>query len=80
MNVAPENIELQPSTENSIVHKIAKIISVLFHPLFVPIYFVWFLLYIHPLAFIGFSAMQKFQTLIIVCINLTIFPLVRCFY
>ena len=76
MNVAPEKIESQTSTENLFVHTIAKIISVLFHPLFVPIYFVWFLLYIHPLAFIGFSAMQKFQTLIIVCINLTIFPLV----
>ena len=76
MNEAPEKIESQTSTENLFVHTIAKIISVLFHPLFVPIYFVWFLLYIHPLAFIGFSAMQKFQTLIIVCINLTIFPLV----
>ena len=76
MNVAPEKIESQTSTENLFVHTIAKIISVLFHPLFVPIYFVWFLLYIHPLAFIGFSSLQKFQTLIIVCINLTIFPLV----
>jgi hypothetical protein len=76
MNEAPEKIELQTSTDNSIVHTIAKLISVLFHPLFVPIYFVWFLLFIHPLAFIGFSAMQKFQTLVIVGINLTIFPLV----
>ena len=76
MNVAPEKIESQTSTENLFVHTIAKFISVLFHPLFIPIYFVWFLLFIHPLAFIGFSAMQKFQTLIIVCINLTIFPLV----
>ncbi len=76
MNVAPEKIESQTSTENLFVHTIAKIISVLFHPLFVPIYFVWFLLYIHPLAFIGFSSLQKFQTLVIVGINLTIFPLV----
>jgi hypothetical protein len=76
MNVAPEKIELQTSTENLFVHAIAKLISVLFHPLFVPIYFVWFLLFIHPLAFIGFSSLQKFQTLVIVGINLTIFPLV----
>jgi hypothetical protein len=76
MNVAPEKIELQTSTNNSFIHTIAKLISVLFHPLFVPIYFVWFLLFVHPLAFIGFSAMQKFQTLVIVGINLTIFPLV----
>jgi len=76
MNVAPEKIELQTSRENLFVHAIAKLISVLFHPLFVPIYFVWFLLFIHPLAFIGFSSLQKFQTLVIVGINLTIFPLV----
>lgn len=76
MNVASEKIESQTSTENIFVHTIAKLISVLFHPLFVPIYFVWFLLFVHPLAFIGFSSIQKFQTLVIVCINLTIFPLV----
>jgi hypothetical protein len=76
MNEAQIKIELQTSTENRFVHTIAKLISVLFHPLFVPIYFVWFLLFIHPLAFIGFSSVQKFQTLVIVCINLTIFPLV----
>jgi len=76
MNEASEKIELPTSTDNSIVHTIAKIISVLFHPLFVPIYFVWFLLFIHPLAFIGFSSVQKIQTLVIVGINLTIFPLV----
>jgi hypothetical protein len=76
MNVAPEKIESQTSTDNLFVHTISKLISVLFHPLFVPIYFVWFLLFIHPLAFIGFSSVQKFQTLVIVCINLTIFPLV----
>ena len=76
MNEASDKIELQTSTDNSFVHTIAKIISVLFHPLFVPIYFVWFLLFIHPLAFIGFSSVQKFQTLVIVGINLTIFPLV----
>ena len=76
MNEASEKIALQTSKDNSIVHTIAKIISVLFHPLFVPIYFVWFLLFIHPLAFIGFSSLQKFQTLVIVGINLTIFPLV----
>ena len=76
MNEASEKIEIQTTTDNSFVHTIAKIISVLFHPLFVPIYFVWFLLFIHPLAFIGFSSVQKFQTLVIVGINLTIFPLV----
>lgn len=76
MNVVSQKTESQISTENLFVHTIAKIISVIFHPLFLPIYFVCFLLFIHPLAFMGFSSLQKFQTLVIVFINLTVFPLV----
>jgi len=53
----------------------AHFISYVFHPLFVPIYVVYFLIFIHPSAFTGFSAGQKLQTLIIVIINLSVYPL-----
>lgn len=49
--------------------------SILFHPLFVPLYVVSFLLYIHPDAFIGFSSDQKIKILSIVFLNLVFFPL-----
>jgi len=38
---------------------IATIISYIFHPVFVPLYIVLFLLYIHPAVFAGFSSWQK---------------------
>lgn len=50
--------------------------SYLFHPVFIPIYVTFFLLYIHPSAFSGFSEMEKRQTVLIVLLNLVFFPLV----
>ncbi len=71
----------QPSTAQSTVsfskwlRYPASLISYVFHPLFVPIFVVYFLIYIQPTAFTGFSAGQKLQTLIIVIINLSVYPL-----
>jgi hypothetical protein len=50
-------------------------ISVVLHPIFIPIYVTAFLLYLHPTAFIGFSPENKNWTLVIVTINVTVFPL-----
>ncbi len=50
--------------------------SYCFHPVFIPVYFTLFLLYIHPSAFSGFSALEKRQTLLIVLLNLVFFPLI----
>ncbi len=49
--------------------------SYLFHPIFIPLYITWFLLYIHPSAFSGFSAGEKRQTMLIVGLNIVFFPL-----
>ncbi len=54
----------------------ANLLSYLFHPLFVPLYVISFLVYIHPSFFSGFSAAAKKQTLAIVFLNLIFFPLV----
>src|SRR6476660_3120518 len=37
----------------------ARIISYIFHPVFVPVYMILFLLYIHPGVFAGFSPLKK---------------------
>ncbi|MBU3713706.1 MAG: hypothetical protein FGM46_02020 [Ferruginibacter sp.] len=55
---------------------IAHFLSYIFHPVFTPIYITYYLLYLHPLAFVGFSKAEKIQTLIIVALNLTVFPLI----
>lgn len=53
----------------------AAFFSYLFHPIFVPVYVILFLVYIHPAAFAGFSAAEKKQTILIVLLNLVFFPL-----
>ena len=51
------------------------IISVLLHPVFIPIYVTAFLTFIHPTAFVGFSEANKIKAVIIVALNVSIFPL-----
>ena len=50
--------------------------SYLFHPIFVPLYVSWFIVYIHPSAFAGFSAAEKRQTMLIITLNIVFFPLI----
>lgn len=68
-----ENYNVNPSIGEKIF---GYFFSIIFHPLFVPIYVVWFLLYIHPDAFIGFSSQAKTNVLLIVIINIVVFPLI----
>lgn len=57
----------------------AKLISYILHPIFIPIYVVAFLVYMHPTLFSGFSAWQKMQTVVITAINMVAFPLLAIF-
>jgi hypothetical protein len=65
--------------ENKYVHPLLKwpanFFSYIFHPAFVPVYVIAFLVYFHPSYFSGFSERNKLQTVIISCINLVAFPL-----
>ena len=55
---------------------IAKIISYIFHPVFVPVMVVWFFVYTHPYLFAGFSNVQKLRTVMMAVVSFTFFPLV----
>lgn len=55
---------------------LARFISVIFHPLFIPIYVVWFLLYVQPYFYAGFSDWDKSKILISAILMYTFFPLV----
>ncbi len=50
-------------------------LSYIFHPVFVPVYAIWFLVYVHPSYFSGFSEKQKIYTVFISALNLVGFPL-----
>lgn len=60
---------------NSAERVFANFFSYIFHPVFVPLYVVGFLLYLHPTAFTGFDAAAKRQTFVIIAVNLVFFPL-----
>ena len=70
------------SHEPAALHKIsngskilAHTFSYVLHPIFIPLYVTFFLAYIHPSAFSGFSDGEKRQTLLIVSLNAVFFPL-----
>ena len=54
----------------------AKIISYIFHPVFIPVYVVWFLINIQPYLFAGFSEWRKTTTMIQFLVMYAFFPLV----
>jgi hypothetical protein len=67
-----------PYTSGLVFHPLlkigAKIISYIFHPLFIPVYISWFLIYINPL-FPAFSASDKTLLFIRFVVMYTVFPL-----
>jgi hypothetical protein len=54
----------------------AKVISYIFHPVFVPVYVVAFLIYVHPYLFAGFSDRSKSMTMLQAFVMFTFFPIV----
>jgi hypothetical protein len=58
-----------------VIKILARVISVLFHPLFIPVYISWFLLYNTPI-FSGFPQGEKILLLVRFFVMYTVFPLV----
>lgn len=52
----------------------ARVVSFLFHPLFIPVYVSWFLIYVHPL-FPAFTPRDKGILLLRFVVMYTVFPL-----
>ncbi len=53
----------------------ALLLSYLFHPIFVPVYVLLFIVYVHPSYFSGFSAGSKLRTILILVQNAVFYPL-----
>lgn len=62
--------------QNRAIRLVAKIISYVFHPLFVPVYIAWFLVNVQPYLFSIFSPAEKLITLLRFFIMYSFFPLV----
>lgn len=54
----------------------AHLISIIFHPLFIPVFITLFLLQIHPYAFVGYDNWGRLSNLLQVVVNCTFLPLV----
>ncbi|RZM19869.1 MAG: hypothetical protein EOO88_36865, partial [Pedobacter sp.] len=65
----------EPVKVNPVLKGLASLVSYIFHPIFIPVYVVAFLVYLHPSYFSGFSAQQKKQVMLIIALNLVFFPL-----
>ena len=70
--VGAAGIPQQPA----ILRLAANSISYIFHPVFVPVMVIWFLVYVHPYLFAGFADVQKFRTVMMAIVSFTFFPLV----
>lgn len=53
----------------------AKIISVVFHPIFIPLYVLYFIVFVHPSYLTGFSESSQKQIMVIGFLNLVFYPL-----
>lgn len=53
----------------------ALLLSYIFHPIFIPLYVIIFLVYIHPSYFAGFADPLKLSTVLIVVQNAVFYPL-----
>lgn len=73
--IQPEANTLPPVKAHPVLRVIAWVFSVLFHPLFIPMYVVYFLAFVHPSYFSGFSQAAKKQAMLIVMLNAVLFPL-----
>ena len=76
---AQENISARQFIPHPALSYLAQFFSYLFHPVFIPVYVLLFLMYWHPLVFAGFPDMRKIILLATVLVNCTLFPLVTVF-
>jgi hypothetical protein len=53
---------------------LAHFFSFVFHPLFIPFYVCWFLAFVHPSYFSGFSHSGKIRIILMVTLNAVAFP------
>lgn len=63
-------------SQPAFIRLIAKIISWVFHPVFIPVYVSWFLVYRHPYLFSGFDKWNKTVVILQFLITYAFFPII----
>jgi hypothetical protein len=75
MQFTHQSIEAENTTP-FVLKFFANIVSYLFHPLFIPLYVGYFLMFIHPTYFVGYGASQKYWLLIRISYTMVFFPII----
>lgn len=65
---------IQKPKFNIVLRFLAQLFSYIFHPLFVPVYVYWFIAFVHPGYFVGFSTEGKQKLMVLIIINAVLFP------
>ncbi len=63
-----------PINQPALLRFFAHFFSFVFHPLFIPFYVCWFLAFVHPSYFSGFSHSGKIRIILMVTLNVVAFP------
>jgi hypothetical protein len=58
----------------SLVSIFAHLFSYIFHPLFIPLYTIGFLVFFHPSYFAGFTTEDRYRVLMVTALNTVFFP------
>ncbi|HEU4574710.1 MAG TPA: phosphatase PAP2 family protein [Chitinophagaceae bacterium] len=79
--VVDDSSQLRESRSNALgqqpllIKLLAKMISYIFHPLFIPVYIIWFFIKSQPYLFSGFSVQEKNFLVLRFAVMYTMFPL-----
>jgi hypothetical protein len=65
--------------KSPVIKAMAHVFSYIFHPLFIPIYVTYFLAFIHPSYFAGFSSFSKNKVVLLIAFNAVMFPAITVF-
>ncbi len=71
-----QQIKVSPVQQLTALRILAKLISIIFHPIFIPVYLAIFLVRIQPYFFSGLSPLERFIVIPRFVVIYTIFPLI----
>ena len=69
----------KPSAHSAVATFLAKVFSYVFHPLFLPIYVAWYLVFVHHGFFAGYGEQARVWVLLRVSLNMVFFPALTVF-
>ena len=67
---------IQEKKQPVVIRFFAQLFSYIFHPLFIPLYAVYFLAFVHTSYFAGYGEGAKIFLLVKIALNMVFFPLV----